>query len=103
LVTVAVLAASEEETWTLLDETTDPLKVELVLRVEWPDAFTVSVTVLSSVWGAVKVHCAVPPGGIGAGEPGQSTLVAVPLRPVIPAAQAAKTRVIPSALSKLSS
>jgi hypothetical protein len=76
-VTVAVLGASEDVTVTLLDEVGP--KVEVVLIDEWPDAVTVSVTVLSSFWSAEKVHVPVAPGAIGAG--GQLKLVAVPVDP----------------------
>jgi len=92
LVTVAELGASVDVTVTLLDETCVPLKVEVVLRVEWPDAFTVSVTVASSPCGAVKVHSWVAPGAIDPCVP-QLTLVAVLFRLLgTPAAHAANTR-----------
>src|SRR5207249_5387301 len=80
LVTVAVLGASVDVTVTVLDCTL--LKVEVVLRAEWPHADTVSVTVAISPWTALKVHVPVARGAIGDG--GQLTLVAVP---TVPAAQ----------------
>jgi len=83
LAIVAVLGASEDVTVTLLDEVGP--KVELVLRDEWPDAFTMSVNpVKFSPTVAVKVHVPVAPGAIGDG--GQLTLAGV--MPLVPAVQA---------------
>jgi hypothetical protein len=97
LVVVAVLGASVDVTVTELDELGP--KSEVVLRDEWPDALTVSITVAFSPWTAVKVHVPVPPGAIGAG--GQLTLVALPTDPSASRAseQAAGT-ILPYALSR---
>jgi hypothetical protein len=96
LVIVAVLGASVEVTVTLLDGCEN---VELVLRLEWPDAVTTSTNPATfSPTVAVKVHVALPSGAIGDG--GQPTLVGV--MPLLPAAQAENTRV-PLEFSKLSS
>jgi len=87
LVVVAVLGASEDVTVTLLDWVL--VKVELLLRDEWPDALTVSVKPTRfSPTGAVKVHVSVAPGAIPVLPPGgQLTLVAV--MPLFPAGQVA--------------
>jgi hypothetical protein len=99
LVVVAVLGASVDVTVTELDELGP--KSEVVLRDEWPDALTVSITVAFSPWTAVKVHVPVAPGAIAAG--GQLTLVAVPLDPeaqAVPVNEAA-VKTLPYALSQI--
>src|SRR6185503_10902885 len=81
LLVVAVLGASVDVTVTLLDCVF--VNVDVLLRDEWPDALTISVTDAFSPTAAVNVHCPVLPGAIAAG--GHVTLVAVPSNPVAPA------------------
>jgi len=100
LVTVAVLGASEDLTVTLLDPVGP--KVELALRAEWPDALTVSVTLVFSPWNAVKVHVPVSPAAMASAP--QVVPVIVPT--TVPAAQAepvkvAAVKILPYALSQI--
>jgi len=94
-----VLGASEDVTVTLLD---GALNVELVLRVEWPAADTMSVNPDKfSPTGAVKVHVPLAPAASGPG--GQLPFIAA--MPLVPAAQTVPVNVlalkmVPYALSQ---
>jgi hypothetical protein len=82
----AVLGASEDVTVTLLDVCENE---ELVLRDEWPDTVTVSVSPDTfSPTVALKVHVPVAPAwpAAASGPGGQFPLVAV--MPLVPAAHA---------------
>jgi hypothetical protein len=93
-VVVAVLGASDDVTVTLLEPCEN---VELVLRVEWPYAVTVSVSPDTfSPTVAVKVHVPVAPccPAAASGPGGQLPFVAV--MPLVPAGHAAPVK--PAAL-----